>query len=151
MPLLNYSTKVPAEQTIGEIMKILRNAKAKSILTNYDDDGRIIGLSFRIETPNGIMPYKLPSRTEKVLQVMKNQYAAGELKTHGIVLDEEQAERVAWRQLRTWLQGQLALLESEMVTMDQLFLPFLILRENRTLYDELMEGGFKRLALPSGG
>ena len=148
MPLLMYTTKIPAERTIAQITRLLIKSGAASILTDYDK-GRIVGVSFRIETPTGVMPYVLPSNIDKVHQVLTNQQRRGEIAPRYATRDH--AERVAWRILQEWIEAQLALLQTEMVTMDQLFMPYLIFGDKKTLYEHLvLDGGFEQLALPSG-
>ena len=44
MPLLNYTTKIPAEQTAAEIMSILVRKGATDILTHYGPAGMATGL-----------------------------------------------------------------------------------------------------------
>ena len=39
MPILNYTTKIPAEQTAAEIMSILVKKGATDILTHYGPGG----------------------------------------------------------------------------------------------------------------
>ena len=44
LPLLNYTTKIPAEQTAAEIMSILVRKGATEILTHYGPGGMATGL-----------------------------------------------------------------------------------------------------------
>ncbi|GAI92331.1 unnamed protein product, partial [marine sediment metagenome] len=44
-----------------------------------------------------------------------------------------------------WVSAQLALLSTQMVTIDQLFLPYAITKDGRTVYDVLAESKFKLL------
>ena len=55
MPLLNYTTKIPAEQTAAEIMSILVKKGATDILTHYGPEGMTTGLKWRMETAPGTM------------------------------------------------------------------------------------------------
>jgi hypothetical protein len=48
MLLLNYTTKVSIEKTVGEIHKCLATHGANAILSEYDDKGKVIALSFNI-------------------------------------------------------------------------------------------------------
>ena len=49
--------------------------------------------------------------------------------------DREQAERVAWRIVKDWVEAQMAILESEMVQMDEIFLPYMIGSTGKTLFE----------------
>jgi len=53
MPLLNYTTTVPAAKTVAEITAILARSGAQQILTRYDQ-GRAVGIAFAIEAPHGL-------------------------------------------------------------------------------------------------
>ena len=52
MPLLNYTTSVPADKSIAAIQKALAKAGASAILHEFDDNGNIMALSFRIKMPS---------------------------------------------------------------------------------------------------
>lgn len=62
----------------------------------------------------------------------------------------EQASRVAWRVIKDWLEAQLAMIKAEMVTIDQVFLPYAQNEAGVTLYESLEAGQFKGLALGFG-
>lgn len=62
-----------------------------------------------------------------------------------------QAERVAWRVMKTWLEGQLALVAAEMIDVDQALLAFLQVDDTgRTLYEVYKEREGTALQLPQG-
>ena len=58
------------------------------------------------------------------------------------IKDENQARRVAWRQIYRWIQSQLALIITGMVSPTEVFLPYMLLSEEKTVYDRYIEGGF---------
>jgi hypothetical protein len=43
--------------------------------------------------------------------------------------------RTAWRIIKDWVQAQLALVEINMVTVPQVFLPYAIMQDGRTLWE----------------
>ena len=59
----------------------------------------------------------------------------------------QQAIRTSWRILKDWVEAQMALLETGMVTMDEIFLPYM-LSGGQTLYQALAAGEFKALNPP---
>lgn len=126
MPILNYTTKIDVYTTIGQIQGQLVKHGAKKIMQDYDDAGRIISLSFVIATPSGLRGVKLPSNAEAVFSVLKRQK---------VKCDTEQAERVAWRIIKDWVEAQMAILESEMVQMDEIFLPYMINEAEKTVFE----------------
>lgn len=125
MPLLNYTTKVDIYTTLGAIQGQLVKHGAKKILQDYDDNGRITALSFMIDTPAGLRGIRLPANVDAVHKVLIRQK---------IKCDREQAERVAWRIVKDWIEAQMAILESEMVKMDEIFLPYMVNSSGQTLY-----------------
>ena len=49
----------------------------------------------------------------------------------------EQAERVAWRILKDWVEAQMALLDIEMVRFEEIFLPYIETTSGQTIYERL--------------
>ena len=143
MPLLNYTTKVPAERTVAEVMTILAQKGALEIITMYDAERQPCGLKWRMETRHGPLAYALPLNVEAVFTIMTEQRV--------MITNEAgrraQARRTAWRILKDWIQAQMALLETNMVEMEEIFLPYMLSGE-QTLYQALQANHFR--ALPSG-
>ncbi len=126
MPLLNYTTKVSVFSTVAEIQKVLVKHGARKIMQEYDDQGKIISLLFTIDTPLGSRCIRLPANVSAVQTVLKRQK---------VRCDPEQAERVAWRIVKDWVEAQMAILESEMVQMDQIFFPYMVNQSGQTLFE----------------
>lgn len=131
MPLLNYTTKVNVFNTLGEIQAQLVKHGAKKIMQDYDEAGRITALAFMIDTPLGPRGVRLPANAEAVHAVLLQQK---------VKCDRDQAERVAWRIIKDWVEAQMAILESEMVQMDEIFLPYMIDRSGKTLFQKYQNG-----------
>ena len=125
MPIMNYTTKVDVFATLGEIQGQLVKHGAKKIMQDFDDDGHISALSFLIDTPNGPRGVKLPANVDAVLAVLTKQK---------VKCDRDQAERVAWRIVKDWVAAQMAILESEMVQIDEIFLPYMLNDKGQTLF-----------------
>jgi hypothetical protein len=132
--LLNYTTKIAVDKTITEITKKLVGGGARQIMTTYDKEGRSTGISFALDTPEGSRGFKLPVRPAAVLHVMQHDG------TPGRYIYLEQAERTAWRIVKTWLEGQLAIIATEMVTFSEVMLPYMQMKGGKTAY-ELYIGG----------
>ncbi len=131
MPLLNYTTKVDVYTTLGAIQGQLVKHGAKKIMQDYDENGRIQALCFAIDTPGGMRAVKLPANVEAVMSVLHKQK---------VKCDYEQAERVAWRIIKDWIEAQMAILESCMVQMDEIFLPYMVNGNGTTLYQAYCDG-----------
>jgi hypothetical protein len=144
MSLLNYTTQISTEKTVTEIQRILAAARASAILTEYDTDGVLSALSFRVTTPFGLMSFRLPANVDKIFAVIqRDKSITPKLRTR------EQAARVAWRIQKDWLEAQLAIVKAEMVTLEQVFLPYAQNGAGVTVYEALRDGHFNGLALPA--
>ncbi|MBA7639529.1 hypothetical protein ES703_47188 [subsurface metagenome] len=136
MPIANYSTSVEALKTVGEIQGILVGHGARSILTNYAKDKTIESLSFIVETRHGEIPFRLPVNANAVLKVLEEQGCPPRYANY------PQAVRIAWRIVKDWVRAQMALLETEMVRMEQVFLPYMVAKGNKTLFEAMEDKGF---------
>lgn len=145
MPLLNYTTTVAAEKTVAEVQRMLAKAGARQIMTDYNGSGAATGVTFSIDDGDGVRAFTLPVRTDRVHAVM-SRYESGIPNRYQ---SKEQAERVAWRIAKDWLEAQLAIVETEMVTFTQVMLPYMRAASGSTLY-ELYIGGELLPALGAG-
>ena len=59
MAVLNYTTRIAATKTVGEMQNALAQAGASRISTDYED-GRPSALSFMLVTPHGPRHFTLP-------------------------------------------------------------------------------------------
>lgn len=138
--LLNYTTNISAEKTISEIQKILAKSGANAILTEYDDQGAIVALSFKVLVNNQPLGFRLPTSWQSVYAVLERQHRTNTR----VKATKDQALRVAWRITKDWVEAQLALIESQMAKTEQIFLPYLVTNHatNETLYDRLAQSRF---------
>ncbi len=93
MPLLNFTTEVPADRTISEIQKCLAAHGARSILSEYDDNGYIVAVSFQILVGQQLISFRLPSDWRPVLQILERDPKV----RRRVRPSQEQALRVSWR------------------------------------------------------
>lgn len=147
-------TEVSAEKTALEIEDMLRKHGCEKIGKTFES-GRIKAIYFQIATSDATMPFTLPVNVEPIYQMLYDKrrgsaqfpWGGQELK----VLEQrlhDQAERTAWRIIWHWLKAQLALIQTQMVNVAQVFLAYMLVSENETLYQNLSAGGFKAL-MPS--
>ena len=139
MPILNYTTTIDSFKTVSEIEKILMMHGAKSIMKNYENQC-ITGLSFLIDTGVRQIPVRLPVKVDDCLKVLKAEKRKSPRKQ--IKDTREQAERVAWRILKDWVEAQMALLDIEMVRFEEIFLPYIETDSGKTVYERLEEKQF---------
>jgi hypothetical protein len=141
--ILNYTTEIAVGKTLGEIGEMLRLHGASDVMTSYDDNRQPTLMQFVIKTQWGPRPFALPANVEGVYNVLLRQADARKIGQK--YATREQAQRVAWRIVREWLAAQLAMIEAELVTLEQTMLPYLLVRPGQTLYKALDEG---QLQLP---
>lgn len=134
MPILNYTTNVAVVNSVAEIHKKLVKASASAILSEYEN-GVISHISFRVKTEHGVISFRLPANIDGV-------YAALRKEVRGV--KREQAERVAWRIVKDWVEAQLAIIEAGMATLPQVFLPY-AQTKNGTVYECFERGGMAAL------
>jgi len=139
-PIANYTTTVTAPKSIGEIQGMLVAHGATHILMDYKD-GEAVGLAFMVKTNYGEVPFSLPANIDRVQAVLNKQRVR-------TTVGRELASRVAWRILKDWVRAQMAILETEMVTIDQVFLPYMqVGKQGKTLYEFMLD---HHLQLPIG-
>lgn len=153
---LNYTTKIPARQTIGECQELLGRAGASAVTVIYADR-QVAGLGFRLDTPHGRRDFTLPVDVRAMharLATARNDGLFASLHATRATLDgytsREHAANVAWRVAKDWLEANLALIEAEMATLDQVMLPYLHVGDERTLWQAYREHE-PALALSAGG
>lgn len=145
MSLLNYSTTIKAAKTASEITQILVKGGARQIMSEFDAEGNASGISFSTMTADGVRGFSLPVNAEPVLRILKKDPKVPQrLKT------SEQAANVAWRIMKDWLEAQMALIATEMVTIDQVMLPYMRTIDGGTFYDSYRQGLGTQPALGAG-
>lgn len=148
MATLNYTTSIASEKTIGEIQKMLAGHGASAIAVTYEDK-QPTGLSFKLDTPHGPRAFTLPVDVSAVHRLLIEQVETREINRElGRMRSPEQAARVAWRVLKDWTAAQLAIIEAQMATIDQVMLPYLHVDGEHTLYEAYRES--EQRALPTG-
>lgn len=140
MPILNYTTSVEAAKTVGEIQAILGKHGARSITTDYDDNGNVSGVGFVLLIEGMPLSIRLPCNVDGVLRSMSK--AKG---VPGRLCTRLQARRVAWRILKDWLEAQLALYQAGQAEMAEVFMPYAISNDGRSVYELFREAHVKQL------
>jgi hypothetical protein len=131
MPILNYTTDIPADHTVAEIQRILAAAGASSVRVDYQD-GQPEAVLFALVLGREHVTFRVPSRWQGVYSVL---LADDSPQMRRKFQNEAHARRVAWRIVKDWVEAQLALIESGQATMPQLFLPHAVRADGRTLFE----------------
>ena len=133
MPIKNYTTKVPAVQTVGEIQELLASHGARKVMMDYGDGGRVESVTFGLILNGSLAGFKIEARPEGVMRVMAKDRVS---------CTKEQAERIAWRNVKDWIAAQVAMIETEQATMEEVFLPYLLDKNDKTLFQNVAERQF---------
>lgn len=147
MPLLNYTSKTPAHQSIAEISQMLAKAGARQVMHDYDDSGNIIALSFSLELEGQRIGFRLPSDWRPVHEILV-QARRRTTKIGRFGETEDHARDVAWRIIKDWVEAQLAIIETRMVTTAQVFLPYAVTTNGQPIYEYISQ--HTQLLLGSG-
>lgn len=135
MALKNTFIKLPTEKYISLTQQALVKGGASGVQYAFDD-GRIIGLIFSLSLNGKQVSFRLPinwKNFQKVLKKEDNKRAD----------DDDYAYRVAWACTKDWIEAQMAFVESENVTVPQVFLPFAVSRDGQTLFEKVaVDPGF---------
>jgi hypothetical protein len=135
MAIKNYTTKVPASRSIEEIQQALVKHGATGIMYQYEQGtGKIEALKFVLPIEGNPVAFALPVNWIRFQAVLLKQRVSR-------ADDNDYCYRVAWRCIRDWVLAQLALHETQIVELPQVFLPFAVGRDGKTLYESAMSGG----------
>lgn len=145
MALLNYTTQISADKTVMEIQSILAQAGALAIMTEFSHEGILCAVAFKIGTPHGPVSYQLPCEIAAVFRILEKQSREGKVPRR--LVTEDQAARCGWRIIKDWIEAQLALVQTQMVTLDQVFLPYAKMRNGKTVYEGYLGSGMSGLML----
>lgn len=152
MGIKNYTTEVPASRSISEIQNILVKHGARRIELNYNASGEPDGLCFIVMTKDGEADKEIPFRLPVNIKALEVLLAKGPVQNYRRWDSEyqrqrleklhAQAVRVGWRIVKDWIDSQMAYIETTMATLDQVFLPYLMVKDRQTLYEAISSRGF---------
>ncbi len=131
MAIKNYTTKVPAVQTVGEIQGLLAAHGARKVMMDYSEQGKVEAVTFGLMLNGSMAGFRIDAKPQGVIRVMERDR---------LKCDAVQAENIAWRNIKDWVAAQIALVETEQATMDEVFLPYLLDSKDQPLYQRLAGG-----------
>lgn len=129
MPILNYTTTVPVEKSMGEVIGALTRRGVTRISSTFGEDGSPSGIAFTMTTDYGPREFELPVRVEGVLRAMLADKSVARTKAN-----PEQAARVAWRIAKDWLAAQSALIDADLASLDEVMMPYMVGAKGQTMY-----------------
>lgn len=135
------TTEIPATKTAGQIQELLALSGADAVEIKYDR-GQASGIAFRIIRNGHPLQFALPIRWQAVYRLM--QVAKVKSRSGGRVkkVNEGQARRTAWRQVLRWIEAQLALIDTNIVEIEEVFLPYMqVDPDGTTFYQKAIKAG----------
>jgi hypothetical protein len=141
--LFMETTKIEPPQTVSEIQKILGQYGVSAIRTDFEN-GEVAAVSFTIKIDAGDpIAFRLPCRWEAIKTIFESRRKrrGGRGRPSGDVTF--QAKRVAWRQILRWVQAQLALTETKMAKLHEVFMPYLMVDKGQTIFEKLESQNWK--------
>lgn len=141
MPILNYTTSIDSEKSIAEIQKCLVKHGANKITTDYKGEVAV-AVTFCLNLNGHIAAFSLPANSDGVLKAMQANKKVPRNKC-----TKEQAQKVSWRIVKTWVEAQMAIVEAQLADITEVFLPYAITKNGTTLYKEIKEGAGGKLLL----
>lgn len=162
MNLKNYTSDVPASQTIFKIQSILIKARVTNIAMDYGPDGEVIAVTFGVQVVAEKPPMliRMPANVDACQRALWTAYVDGDKTYTAASGDEyigwgnkkkkrsdfrEQAKRTAWKIVQDWLEVQLSMIALEQAEFAQVFLPY-FWDGKQSFYSRLKQDNF--LALP---
>src|SRR5947209_6431058 len=108
------NSRSTSTNTFKVITECLVSHKARKIMQEYGEDGKVQAITFSLEINGRPYGFKLPARVEnveRIFHLMKNENARSEWQKKELTdAEKDQAYRTAWANIRDWLTAQMALL-----------------------------------------
>jgi len=157
MALLNYTTEVPASRSIAEITEILQEGGATALMFQYGVEREVVAVTFQMPTTFGVLPFTLPAKIGEVIATLNAQIKAESARVNqrsnyrrkiprSLFNNKAQAERIAWRIVKDWLEAQIAMSSIGNAKFEQIMMPFVQIG-GKSFYEHMVERG--TLALPA--
>lgn len=139
--VVNYTTKVAVTTTLAEMQERLASTGADHIGVGYSD-GVPTSLTFVLGGPHGRRNFTVPVDTDAMQRLLRAHWEAGRVKggfSRDNFLSREHAARVAWRVMKDWLAATLAIVEADLLRLDEVMLPYLMVDDDHTLAERYRE------------
>lgn len=127
MPIKNYTTTITPHRSVEQVQELLRKKGARRVMVEYDAQGMPQAVTFECELQQATgaalrIPFRIQARVEAMQRCLKKDAPP---RFQGL----QQAERVAWRLVRDWIDVQLAFIEAGQAEMAELLLGFALSAE----------------------
>lgn len=159
MALLNYTTEVPASRSIAEITQILQEGGATALMFQYGIDREVVAITFQMPTTFGVLPFTLPAKVSEVIgtlnvQIKEETSRVNQRRNYrrkiplSLYNNKAQAERIAWRIVKDWLEAQIAMSSIGNAKFEQIMMPFVQIA-GKSFYQHMVDRGSLGLPAPA--
>lgn len=135
------TTRISAERTVAEVQQVLAKHGANCVLLEYESM-QIAAVSFKYDVGGQLIPFRLPCRWPAVETVLRK---SGKRPRYDDTF-EAWARRVAWRQILRWVEAQMAMVDTSMVKVQEVFFPYMQTASGGTVFELAEERGLTALA-----
>ena len=143
--LKNYTSHVPVDASITIIRRSLLEHGATSVSFEGNDGyGNPVGMSFTLVVASRRLDFSMPVRVEHVLTLVEQAHRQMGKSLRNDAL-REQTMRTVWANVRDWTLAQMAIIDSNTVTMQEVFFPYMLGQQGDTMYNAFE----KQYLLPS--
>jgi len=162
MFLKNYTSDVPASDSIRRIEQVLLRCGVKNISKEYGLNQKIVAITFTIESDGKPWTIRLPADEKRAIDALFLDYADGaHLSPDGQRISDwrsrkklgrrdfvAQGERTAWRIVKDWIEIQMSMIQLKQADFMEVFLPY-AWDGKRTYYQMLRESNYAGLLTES--
>lgn len=131
---LNYTTQVAADKTAHECLTVLGKYGARRAGVAYGADRVPMGITFVLDTRWGQRGYEIALNFDGTRDSLERAYKDRRIERK--YTGHAQAQRVAWRVLKMWLESNLALVEAGLQAAEKVLLPYMLLAPDLTMFEE---------------
>jgi hypothetical protein len=128
--MLSETTNVPVERTVIELTAELVKVGARTINTQYNDLGIVIGMQWILRIDQRDIWFAMPARVDAVYAYLRSRMT-GHVNKEKL---QAKAERIAWRHLLRWVQAQNAMIQTGMMQAHEVYLPYATTQNGKTMF-----------------
>jgi hypothetical protein len=127
-PIKYASTTVTPTKSAGEIQDLVRRYGGTRCEIMWDTHGRVTGVRFAVRHERfGEVPVRLTAKTGRIFEILKaarprKSYVPTKERERRDAADVEQAYRIAWRQLRDFVEQALLAVETGLFPLHEAFM-----------------------------
>jgi len=126
------NTYSASPKVFATIQSCLVAHRVREIQYSFADDGsgRYVALNFVLDVVGARLTFRMPARVAAVERVLFGEKAP-------TPAQRDRAYQTAWANIRDWIINQFALIDTGMAEVEEVFLPYLLIEDGHTLYENV--------------